>query len=220
MQHATTGLLQVGAVDDHPVLLDGLVTTFQRYAGRAELVGRASTVRELICTGTHYDVVLLDLRLDDESRPAHNVAYLLAAGAQVLVYTQGNDHAAAREAISAGAEGIVCKADPAVELLEAIDVVAGGETYLSARLASVLESDPMLPAALSPKEREVLRLYASNVPAKSVARRLGITEGTVKTHIKRIKAKYVALGRSAGTKLDLYHRAVEDGLLSEQAPVR
>ena len=85
---------------------------------------------------------------------------------------------------------------------------------------SAQPSPPAIPAPggpnrpdLSRRERDVLRLYAANLPCKSVARRLGITEASVKEYLKRIRRKYVVLGRVAGTKLDLYHRAREDGLI-------
>ncbi len=73
-------------------------------------------------------------------------------------------------------------------------------------------SEPCRPD-LSRREQDVLRLYAANLPSKSVARQLGITEASVKEYLKRIRRKYASLGRVAGTKLDLYHRAREDGLV-------
>jgi DNA-binding CsgD family transcriptional regulator len=67
---------------------------------------------------------------------------------------------------------------------------------------------------LSRREQDVLRLYVSDLPTKSVARRLDIGEGSVKEYLKRIRRKYALLDRPAGTKLELYHRAREDGLIS------
>ena len=72
-----------------------------------------------------------------------------------------------------------------------------------------------MPGALSEREREALRLYAANLPAKSVARRMGVSEGTVKVYLRRVRSKYQALNRPAATKLDLYRRAVEDGIVAE-----
>ncbi|WP_162308091.1 response regulator transcription factor [Segeticoccus rhizosphaerae] len=73
--------------------------------------------------------------------------------------------------------------------------------------------------ALSTRERDVLCLYVSGLPSKSVARRLGIKEGSVKEYLKRVRRKYALLSRSAGTKLELYHRACEDGLVPSALPV-
>lgn len=70
-------------------------------------------------------------------------------------------------------------------------------------------------AQLSPREREVLRLYAAGLPLKVVADRLGIAYSTAKENITRIRTKYVDVGRPAPTKIDLLRRAMEDGLVTE-----
>lgn len=68
--------------------------------------------------------------------------------------------------------------------------------------------------ALSARQRELLvAVVAGNDLLTAVARRLGVNEQTVKTHLRRIRAKYRAVGRSAPTRRDLYVRAVEDGLI-------
>jgi len=59
----------------------------------------------------------------------------------------------------------------------------------------------------------VLALYASGMAAKSVARRLHVTENTVDDHIRRIRQVYSQLNRPANTKVELYQRGMEDGIL-------
>jgi len=67
---------------------------------------------------------------------------------------------------------------------------------------------------LSPRQRDVLIAYAAgNELMPTVARSLGMDQETFKTHLRRIRAKYQAVGRPAPTRRDLYVRAVEDGLL-------
>jgi DNA-binding NarL/FixJ family response regulator len=67
---------------------------------------------------------------------------------------------------------------------------------------------------LSDRQRDVLTAYASsNDLLPTVARRLGMDPETVKTHLRRIRAKYADVGRPAPTRRDLYVRAVEDGVL-------
>jgi DNA-binding CsgD family transcriptional regulator len=67
---------------------------------------------------------------------------------------------------------------------------------------------------LAPRQREVMVAYAAgNELLPTVARRLGVDEETVKTHLRRIRRKYADVGRPAPTRRDLYVRAVEDGLL-------
>lgn len=207
-------VVHVAAVDDHPVMLTGIRTELTAIDPDLHFGRTAPTVDDLLLSGGGpYDVVLLDLRLGDGSRPFDNVIRVRAAGAEVLVFTDGLDNAAGREALSAGALGIVLKDQSAATLADAVRTVATGNTVVSARLAAVLESAAMPPAALSDRERETLRLYALDLPSKSVARRMNVTEGTAKEYLKRIRSKYAALGRPACTKLDLYHRAVEDGIV-------
>jgi DNA-binding CsgD family transcriptional regulator len=68
--------------------------------------------------------------------------------------------------------------------------------------------------ALSRRQREVLIAYsAGNDLLEVVARRIGMNGQTMKTHLRRIRAKYCEIGRPAPTRRDLYVRAVEDGLL-------
>ncbi|NYJ05828.1 helix-turn-helix transcriptional regulator [Petropleomorpha daqingensis] len=94
------------------------------------------------------------------------------------------------------------------------------------RLARILAGEPGIevtggtepvPAAdpqLSPRQRDVLIAYAScNDLLPVVARRLGMDEETLKTHLRRLRVKYRTVGRPAPTRRDLYVRAVEDGLV-------
>jgi DNA-binding CsgD family transcriptional regulator len=66
-------------------------------------------------------------------------------------------------------------------------------------------------SALSQQERRALQLYATGMPLKSVARKMTISDETVKQYLGRVREKYARAGRAAPTKLELYHRAVEDG---------
>lgn len=74
--------------------------------------------------------------------------------------------------------------------------------------------DPVRPR-LSPRQQQVLAAYTSgNELLDVVARRLGMGPETLKTHLRRIRVKYEAVGRAAPTRRDLYVRALEDGLLA------
>jgi DNA-binding CsgD family transcriptional regulator len=77
----------------------------------------------------------------------------------------------------------------------------------------VLEPAPQRPS-LSPRQRDVLVAYSSsNDLLPVVARSLGMDMETLKTHLRRLRVKYRAVGRPAPTRRDLYVRAVEDGLV-------
>jgi DNA-binding NarL/FixJ family response regulator len=68
-------------------------------------------------------------------------------------------------------------------------------------------------ASLSDREIEVVALYAAGMSMKQVAFALNIKQSSVKEHIDRVRVKYAKLGREASTKIDLFRRAVEDGIL-------
>jgi DNA-binding CsgD family transcriptional regulator len=106
--------------------------------------------------------------------------------------------------------------------------IVGGDPERRRRLAQILAAAPGIeltgvepasvalasPPALSPRQRDVLVAYtSSNDLLPVVARRLGIDEETLKTHLRRLRVKYRNVGRSAPTRRDLYVRAVEDGLV-------
>jgi DNA-binding NarL/FixJ family response regulator len=115
--------------------------------------------------------------------------------------------------IGAGASGYVTKNRDLVSLADAIREVAEGGFALSPELAFVLSRDLRRERpALSPRELEVLGLYASGMTLDAVARRAGIAPGTARTHLARVKQKYADVGRPTYTKLDLADRHREDRL--------
>ncbi|MGI4895722.1 MAG: response regulator [Janthinobacterium lividum] len=214
------GGMRIAAVDDHPALLSGLRVELAALDAAVDLVATAATVPDLLSCllgAPPPEVVLLDLRLGDGSRPADNVRRLLEHGCRVLVYTEGRQHAEALEALRAGAQGVLLKDRPVTSVAEALRAVRGGDTVESPETAAALQVDEKLTEHLSPQERRVLELYAGGMPARSVALRLGVTLETAKGYLKRIRAKYAALERPAYTRMELYRRAVEDGVLSPLA---
>jgi len=209
------GRIDVAVVDDHPIVRDGLAGWVTVPGSGIRVVATATTVDEVLAgPGRRAHVVLLDLDLGDGTTPARNVAAILAAGPAVLVLSASGRPAAVRDAMRAGAGGYVLKHEEAAELRAAIRAVAAGTDWVSPRLAYIFATDdaPDRPA-LSAQETRTLRLYATGMPIKSVARRLGISEETARQYVRRVREKYAAANRAAPTKVDLYHRAVEDGHL-------
>ncbi len=206
------GPVRVAAVDDHVPVRRGLAVMLAE-SEDVEVVSTAGTVDELLVPGREpVDVVLLDLHLADGSQPGHNVERLVAAGVDVLVYSSLTDAGLLREALVAGALGVVHKGEDTPALLSAIRDVAAGLPLLTTEWAATLDaargdSRP----ALSEREAEALSLYASGLPMKSAARRMDISLGSFREYLLRVRRKYADVDRPASTKLDLYHRAVEDG---------
>jgi DNA-binding NarL/FixJ family response regulator len=102
------------------------------------------------------------------------------------------------------------------ELVEAIRMVAAGMLVNNLQTTAAIESDQeFIKANLSPREQEVLSLYASGLALKQVAFSLKITVSTAKEHIDRVRTKYANIGRPAVNKTELLLRAIEDGLIEE-----
>ncbi|PWC05824.1 LuxR family transcriptional regulator [Agromyces badenianii] len=204
----------VAIVDDHEAVRLGLRAAC-REAGYNVVVDAAS-VPELLAGlgGRSCDVVVLDLSLGDGSSVTENVRTVLATGSAVLVHSIADRVAAVREALAAGAAGVIPKASPMSAVVAAIATVAGGEVLNNVEWASAIEADrDFAKAQLGRREHDVLHLYASGLPLKLVAAQLGIAHSTAREYLDRIRAKYIEVGRPAPTKVDLLRRAVEDGIL-------
>ena len=207
--------LDVAVVDDHPIVRDGVTGWVTVPGSGLRVIATAATVDALLAgAGRRADVVLLDLELGDGTAVERNVAAIRGAGPAVLVLSATGRPAAVRDAMRAGARGYILKHEEAAELRAAIRAVAAGTDWVSPRLAYILATDdaPDRPT-LSAQETRTLRLYATGMPIKSVARRLGISPETARQYVRRVREKYSQAHRAAPTKLDLYHRAVEDGHL-------
>ncbi|MBB3044260.1 LuxR C-terminal-related transcriptional regulator [Nocardioides soli] len=205
--------IQVAIVDDHELVslaVGGLIHDHEAL----EFAGHAASVPQFIAAGIRARLVVLDLNLRDGSQPSENVERLRDRGTDVLVLTSGENPFLIREVSRSGVLGIVRKSAAPEDIIGAIAAAAAGQPIVTTEWAAALDSDPELGSApLTDREREVLALYASGLPAKSVARRLSVTENTIDDHIRRIRTVYAQLSRPANTKVDLYRRGMEDGIL-------
>ena len=212
--------LRIGVVDDHPVIVAGVLAALQAHLPQVQVVATGVTVDELLSGAPpeRFDVVVLDLQLGDGTDPADNVARLVALGVPVLVFTQA-DHlrGVIARCFRAGARGLVTKHEELAVLAQALREVAGGGTHFSPTWAAALESAVEAPE-LAPREAQALRLYATGIPLKSVARRMGVAEDTAKEYVDRARRKYAATGRPVGSRVDLYVSAVQEGLVQFPSP--
>jgi two-component system nitrate/nitrite response regulator NarL len=210
-----TGVIDIAAVDDHPIILDSVAGWVMADKSDMRVVATAATVEALLAgSGRRADVVLLDLDLGDGTTVGDNVTAILAAGPAVLVLSASDRPLAVRAAMRAGARGYALKNEQAAQIRSAIREVAAGRDWITPRLAYILATDDAADGpTLSNQERRALQLYATGLPMKSVARKMAIGEETVKQYLGRVREKYSLAGRAAPTKLELYYRAVEDGHL-------
>lgn len=210
---------RVALIDDHESVRLGLELACER-EGEQSVVFSGSGVGAYldwrrVTASPPADVVVLDLTLGDGSTVTENVSTLVADGSSVVIHSVADRPAAVREALAAGAAGVVSKSSALDDVLDAIRTVARGDALDNVEWASAVEGDrAFADAQLSVREREVLRLYATGLPLKVVADRLGVAYSTAKENITRVRVKYVEVGRPAPTKVDLLRRAMEDGIVT------
>jgi len=223
MAEGSRGVVRrIGLVEDHESVALGFAAMLADQPD-LELVGTAPTVSGLLEQVTDLDLAVLDLRLSDGSSPKSNVEQLRAAGLETLVFTGAENPYLLRSAARAGVLGVVRKSEPAAVVIEAIRVATAGGQVASTEWAAAIDGDPELDdVGLSPRQLEVLELYASGEKLDRVARLTGLAPQTVNDYLQRIRQKYAEAGRPAPTKTDLYKRAVEDGWLPmpERSDVR
>lgn len=203
----------MGHVDDHDTVRLGFAALLSQCAD-ISLLASVSSVRELSSVADRLDLAVLDVRLSDGSTVEENVAWLRDQGINVLVFTAADNAGEVRAASRAGVLGIVRKSESRDVIVDAVRQAALGNPVVTTDWAAALDSDSDLAAAgLSPKEQEVLAHYASGDKSMAVAHRAGLSSSTVAEYVRRIRHKYAMVGRPAHTKVDLYKRAVEDGIL-------
>jgi DNA-binding NarL/FixJ family response regulator len=204
------GPIRVMAVDDHPLLRDGIAALIGSQSDM-RLVAEASTGREAIeqFRVLSPDITLMDLQMPEMS----GIDALIAIrdewpSAKVIVLTTYGGDALAARALKAGAQAYVLKGLVRKDLLETIRAVHRGlkriHPDVAAQLVSHLGED-----ALSTRELEVLALVAAGNSNKLIGVRLSISEDTVKAHLKSILAKLGANDRTHAVTL-----ALERGILS------
>lgn len=177
-------------VDDHPVVRSGLAGLLAAHP-EVSVVGEASDGAEAVAKATELSpaVVLMDISMPgvdgiEATRRLGDTEF----GGVVVMLTSFSDKVRVTEALKAGAIGYLLKDCEPGELVAAIRAAANGHSPLDPRVAgALLPSRTTEPGAdLSAREREVLDLVAEGLANKQIARRLGITERTVKVHLGNV----------------------------------
>lgn len=196
-----TGVIRLAVVDDHPVFREGTAALLARESDM-EVVGIGSTLAEaaeLLALEPPPDVLLLDVRLGDESG-----LRLLGGSVErtaVVVFTAYDYPQYLRAALRLGAAGFVPKSAPTDELLRAVRRAAAGGLAFDRRPSG---SEP----GLTEREVDVVRLLAEGQSNDEIGVALGITSKSVEAHLGRIFAR---TGTRSRTELAV--RAVREGWL-------
>ena len=188
-------------VDDHPIIRDALVTSLVALEvfKAVETCASFEETRERLAGNSRYDLLILDLSLMDTSG-TDGMRYIRENYPEVpvLIFSADDTVETISEAFEAGVHGFVSKSSPVQVVVNAIQLVIAGSTYIppdaiammgfsppAARPALQAEEQPAS-VQLSPKQQVVFEQLVQGMPNKVIADRLDIAEGTVKTHVHSI----------------------------------
>lgn len=194
--------IRVFSVDDHPLLREGIAAVINSQADMV-MVAQASTGREALQLFRQHrpDVTLMDLRLPDISGIDATIAIRSEfADARIVMLTTFEGDVEILRALAAGARGYVLKNMPPHDLVDVVRQVHAGKKPIPREIAAQL-ADHLADEALTPREVDVLQHVAGGNRNRDIAVRLGISEETVKAHVKHIMEKLGATDRTAAVAI-------------------
>jgi DNA-binding NarL/FixJ family response regulator len=206
---------KLAILEDHALVREALAIRLHRALPDVTLVYQGSSLAK--CRNTVVqkgcDCIILDLDLGDGQSAESNIAAMVRTEVPVLVVSALASPAIIRTAFSFGVYGYISKSSEPEEITEAVLAALSGETYTSSEAAAAIMSQVTTSVSLSEQERRAMVLYASGMKMRAVASTMGVTEGTAKEYIKRLRAKYDKAGTPLSTKTDIYRMAVAEGLM-------
>ena len=215
-------MIKVLLADDHQIMREGLASLLEKHPD-LEVVAQAgdgraavSLVREL-----NPDVVVMDIGMPGlNGIEATRQIIAAAPGIKVIALSVHTEKPFVAGMLQAGASGYLLKHNAAEELVRAIRLVVQGQTYLSPQITGQVVEGYMgkrSPAGasvftvLSPREREVLQLYAEGKITRQIASLLHISPKTVEFHRRQIMDK-----AGCSSFVDLIKYAIREGLATFQ----
>lgn len=184
-------------VDDHPMMRKGVIQLLE-FEDDLQVVGEAGSGEEALRMAAELepDMILLDLNMKGMTG-LDTLRALRENGedARIVVFTVSDDRNDVINVLRAGADGYLLKDMEPERLLEHIRQAATGQLTISPQLTQVLaqalrgDDRPKGIEELTDRERQILRQLAHGYSNKMIARKLDITEGTVKVHVKRVLHK-------------------------------
>lgn len=217
--------LRVLIIDDHTLFRDGLQGLLERH--HIEVVGSLGDGHEGIKLAQELkpDIVLLDMRMPNISGlEVLKQLQQINFSSPIAMLTTSNDERDLVEALRNGAKGYLLKDMEPDDVVAALREIVKGETVVAPNLTQILarvvkgepilETEPSPIDDLTPREAEILSLLAEGQSNKVIARNLGISDGTVKLHVKAILRKLNIHSRVEAAVI-----AVEQGLRANKKPL-
>lgn len=188
--------------DDHEVVREGLVAMLNRQPGM-KVVAQASNGAEAAALWLEHrpDIALVDLRMPElDGVGVITQVRAVNPRARVIILTTFDGDEDIYRGMRAGARAYLLKDAPREELLDCIRAVHAGRTFVPPLVAAKLAAQ-VSTERLTARESEILGLMGAGASNKAIARRLGISEGTVKTHVKSVLQKLEVASRTEAVSL-------------------
>lgn len=204
-------------IDDHMLFAEAIHLALEEHG--FEVVGIAASGDEALSAVRrwHPDLALVDIGLPDRSGLAVGRAILQERPeTKLLALTALDDPRTVREALRGGFHGYVVKDTPVSRFVQAVGSVLGGQVVvprpLAPRVAGALSAEEeavaLLSNQLTPREREVLELLVEGASGQAIARSLGISPNTVRTHVQSVLTKLQVRSRLEAATFAVRHRIV------------
>jgi DNA-binding NarL/FixJ family response regulator len=198
-------IVSIGLVDDHPLMLEGIVTLLSRAQG-LQVLSTGSTARDIIDISSrfHPDVIIVDLSMAGDVYEAIATSIKVSPNTKIVAFTAAIGADSAIRALEAGVSGYVLKGSSANELIQAVESVRHGETYISQSFASqviaALRNASLRRLAaeavrFSIREEQIVQLLLRGNTNRQIAVSLKISEKTVKNYMTILMQKLNAHNR-------------------------
>jgi two-component system nitrate/nitrite response regulator NarL len=196
--------VRVLVADDHPLYREAVATAIRRAPG-LDLVGEESDGRRALATVREIepDVAVLDMKMPElDGLQVLNALVREGLATRVVFLSAHTDGGTVYAAVGAGASGYLSKDAPAGVVCDAVAIVARGGTVLPPEVQDGMAAEIRSRAAderplLTPREREVLTLVADGCSAPEMAKRLHLSQGTVKSHLQNLYQRLGVSDRAA-----------------------
>lgn len=191
--------VSVAVVDDHPLMIDAVVALFSNI-DEFVVVATGTSSRDVHEIGTiiRPDIMIVDLGLPGDVYSAISAVTALSSDTKLIAFTAATGVDAAIRALDSGARGYVLKGSNSEELIDAIDVVRSGETYITRNFATKviaglrdasLRRQAAEAVKLSIREDQIVRLLLKGKTNKEIALAIKISEKTVKHYMTILMQK-------------------------------
>lgn len=219
-------IIRIGIVDDHPLLREGVANTLRKRAD-LQVIEQGATAEDAkgIALRVIPDVLLMDVNMPGDVFATVRFISCQVPDVKVLMLTVSESEEDAYCALEAGARGYVLKGVSGPDLVQAIRIVAKGETYITPEFANKLLSNfkrheaEVRKIELTHREEQIIREVSKGLTNKEVASKLLISEKTVKYYMTCVMQKLHARNRvEAVTALRRYWESEALGRFAINSP--